>query len=125
MARSDTDEQAQPTVTLTDRTMPGEGSDSVLDKFNDATIQSGQFMVSTLDEEETEESEDKLKVVKEIKGYDFRDAAKDTKETYQFGNKNADTMQIDASLTKLFQCMTLAYRYFDFIILREGHDRHN
>ncbi|KAG1713904.1 MLX-interacting protein [Nymphon striatum] len=42
-------------------------------------------------------------------GFDFQSACKETSNTYKFGPRSAQSISIDASLSKLFQCMTLAY----------------
>ena len=107
MARSDTEEKNTTSVSFGPRNMDQEIDENSQDKQLNTTF-SGHYMVSNLEEEETE---DVSKVVEELKGYNFTDAAKDTQKDYQFGEKNPDTKEIDASLTKLFQCMTLAYRY--------------
>ncbi|KAB0400264.1 hypothetical protein E2I00_018274, partial [Balaenoptera physalus] len=46
------------------------------------------------------------------KGYDFDTVNKQTCQTYSFGKTSSCHLSIDASLTKLFECMTLAYRVF-------------
>ncbi|ROL44365.1 MLX-interacting protein [Anabarilius grahami] len=43
------------------------------------------------------------------KGYDFDTVNKQTCQTYHFGKTSTSHLSIDASLTKLFECMTLAY----------------
>uniref|UniRef100_A0A0E9X2A8 Uncharacterized protein n=1 Tax=Anguilla anguilla TaxID=7936 RepID=A0A0E9X2A8_ANGAN len=62
-------------------------------------IHSGHFMVSSLHMEHTPK-----------KGYDFDTVNKQTCRTYHFGKTSRSHLSIDASLTKLFECMTLAYR---------------
>ncbi|XP_078680986.1 MLX-interacting protein-like isoform X22 [Branchiostoma floridae x Branchiostoma belcheri] len=42
-------------------------------------------------------------------GFDFGAAAKEVMASYQFGFRSSKQLSIDASLTKLFECMTLAY----------------
>ncbi|XP_011385139.1 MLX-interacting protein-like [Pteropus vampyrus] len=44
------------------------------------------------------------------KGYDFDTVNKQTCQTYSFGKTSSCHLSIDASLTKLFECMSLAYR---------------
>ncbi|XP_053466500.1 MLX-interacting protein isoform X2 [Ictalurus furcatus] len=61
-------------------------------------IHSGHFMVSTPHIEHPPK-----------KGYDFDTVNKQTCQTYHFGKASASHLSIDASLTKLFECMTLAY----------------
>ncbi|XP_027001450.2 MLX-interacting protein isoform X2 [Tachysurus fulvidraco] len=61
-------------------------------------IHSGHFMVSTPHIEHPPK-----------KGYDFDTVNKQTCQTYHFGKSSASHLSIDASLTKLFECMTLAY----------------
>ncbi|CAL1534347.1 unnamed protein product [Lymnaea stagnalis] len=78
-----------------------------------STIHSGHFMVSRVhdvnnDDEDEEEIPSPFN--DDSKGYDFLSANKETSKTYDFGNENSQaTVAIDASLTKLFECMTLAY----------------
>ncbi|KAM9546751.1 MLX-interacting protein-like isoform 1-T1 [Salvelinus alpinus] len=61
-------------------------------------IHSGHFMVSSPHIEHPPR-----------KGYDFDTVNKQTCRTYHFGKKCTSHLSIDASLTKLFECMTLAY----------------
>uniref|UniRef100_A0A3B1IBP7 MLX interacting protein n=1 Tax=Astyanax mexicanus TaxID=7994 RepID=A0A3B1IBP7_ASTMX len=61
-------------------------------------IHSGHFMVSTPHVEYPPK-----------KGYDFDTVNKQTCQTYHFGKTSTSHLSIDASLTKLFECMTLAY----------------
>lgn len=42
-------------------------------------------------------------------GYDFDTVNKQACQTYRFGPRSTGYLNIDASLTKLFECMTLAY----------------
>ncbi|KPP73378.1 hypothetical protein Z043_107546 [Scleropages formosus] len=61
-------------------------------------IHSGHFMVSSPHIEHPPK-----------KGYDFDTVNKQTCQTYHFGKTSTAHFSIDASLTKLFECMTLAY----------------
>uniref|UniRef100_A0A8C1HWJ5 MLX interacting protein n=1 Tax=Cyprinus carpio carpio TaxID=630221 RepID=A0A8C1HWJ5_CYPCA len=61
-------------------------------------IHSGHFMVSSPHTEHPPK-----------KGYDFDTVNKQTCQTYRFGKTSTSHFSIDASLTKLFECMTLAY----------------
>ncbi|XP_069789368.1 MLX-interacting protein isoform X5 [Narcine bancroftii] len=61
-------------------------------------IHSGHFMVSSPHREHPPK-----------KGYDFDTVNKQTCQTYCFGPFSSSHLSIDASLTKLFECMTLAY----------------
>ncbi|XP_020345599.1 MLX-interacting protein isoform X1 [Oncorhynchus kisutch] len=61
-------------------------------------IHSGHFMVSSPHIEHPPK-----------KGYDFDTVNKQTCRTYHFGKTSTSHLSIDASLTKLFECMTLAY----------------
>ncbi|XP_006894771.1 PREDICTED: MLX-interacting protein [Elephantulus edwardii] len=61
-------------------------------------IHSGHFMVSSPHREHPPK-----------KGYDFDTVNKQTCQTYCFGKASSCHLSIDASLTKLFECMTLAY----------------
>ncbi|XP_028852697.1 MLX-interacting protein isoform X2 [Denticeps clupeoides] len=61
-------------------------------------IHSGHFMVSSPHIEHPPK-----------KGYDFDTVNMQTCQTYHFGKTSTSHLSIDASLTKLFECMTLAY----------------
>ncbi|XP_042193468.1 MLX-interacting protein isoform X1 [Callorhinchus milii] len=61
-------------------------------------IHSGHFMVSSPHSEHPPK-----------KGYDFDTVNRQTCQTYCFGPLSTSHLSIDASLTKLFECMTLAY----------------
>ncbi|XP_059920519.1 MLX-interacting protein isoform X4 [Gadus macrocephalus] len=61
-------------------------------------IHSGHFMVSAPHIEHPPK-----------KGYDFDTVNKQTCQTYHFGKTSTSHISIDASLTKLFECMTVAY----------------
>ncbi|XP_077456978.1 MLX-interacting protein isoform X2 [Stigmatopora argus] len=61
-------------------------------------IHSGHFMVSSPHSEHPPK-----------KGYDFDTVNMQTCQTYHFGKASTSHISIDASLTKLFECMTLAY----------------
>ncbi|KAJ8312491.1 hypothetical protein KUTeg_009864 [Tegillarca granosa] len=93
----------------------GKGSMSVLNtgnpsadqrEENESTIHSGHFMLSNVHNPDVDdEDEDDVSVASDKdQAYDFKSACSETTETYKFGR-----VAIDASLTKLFQCMTLAY----------------
>ena len=77
----------------------------------DKEIHSGHFMVSSLVDDNEDEDEVSAVVKEEpLQGYDFTSANPCTSKTYKFGNRSTIQLAIDASLTKLFECMTLAYR---------------
>jgi len=46
-------------------------------------------------------------------GYNFDAAEWKLRKSYMFGIRSPNALAIDASLTKLFECMTLAYRQVD------------
>lgn len=69
------------------------------DGLESQIIHSGHFMVSSPHSEHPPK-----------KGYDFDTVNKQTCQTYHFGKASMSHLSIDASLTKLFECMTLAYR---------------
>ncbi|XP_029295853.1 MLX-interacting protein isoform X2 [Cottoperca gobio] len=68
------------------------------DGLDSQVIHSGHFMVSSPHIEHPPK-----------KGYDFDTVNKQTCQTYHFGKASMSHISIDASLTKLFECMTLAY----------------
>ncbi|XP_054905002.1 MLX-interacting protein isoform X5 [Poeciliopsis prolifica] len=68
------------------------------DGLESQIIHSGHFMVSSPHSEHPPK-----------KGYDFDTVNKQTCQTYHFGKTSTSHLSIDASLTKLFECMTLAY----------------
>ncbi|XP_051528371.1 MLX-interacting protein-like isoform X2 [Myxocyprinus asiaticus] len=69
-----------------------------LDGRESQIIHSGHFMVSSPHTDHPPK-----------KGYDFDTVNKQTCQTYHFGKTSTSHLSIDASLTKLFECMTLAY----------------
>lgn len=82
-------------------------------------IHSGHFMISSVadqDELEDEVSHDRDspvhhdQAIRLRQGYDFSDVSKETQNTYQFGHRSTNQITIDASLSRLFECMSLAYR---------------
>lgn len=113
MARSDTDECYEVPCYTDARMMTVELDDSVLDKSNDTTIHSGHFMVSCVhtEPEEGDSSPKPESVTQRIgNAFDFETAQKEPTSDYNFGPKSVHTLAIEASLTKLFDCLTLAYR---------------
>ena len=83
---------------------------------NEETIHSGHFMLSQV-HEDTDDYEDDIIVKEENdsrtpEGFDFLSATKETSTSYNFDNNGcSQILSIDGSLTKLFECMTLAYRW--------------
>ena len=93
---------------------------------NESRIHSGHFMVSRVHEDEVEDPDEDpdsppepevkeepihLEDERPRAGYDFgKIAAKSPKATYEFGDKTVESFGIDSSLSKLFDCMSLAYR---------------
>lgn len=69
------------------------------DGMESQIIHSGHFMVSSPHSEHPPK-----------KGYDFDTVDEQTCQTYHFGKASMSHLSIDASLTRLFECMTLAYR---------------
>ena len=108
MAKSDTESCTDSPITGDYKNLE-QVVDNVLDRSNDNTIHSGHFMVSCVHQNGEEDDSDTDEQSGE-EGFDFVGASKETSKTYQFGNRSVHTMAIDASLTKLFECMTLAYR---------------
>ncbi|CAL1616611.1 unnamed protein product [Knipowitschia caucasica] len=86
----DSDGEEEPHLSLRPWEGPGSGVQQV--------IHSGHFMVSSPHIEHTPK-----------KGYDFDTVNMQTCQTYHFGKASMSHISIDASLTKLFECMTLAY----------------
>ncbi|XP_071094015.1 MLX-interacting protein-like isoform X3 [Haliotis cracherodii] len=72
-------------------------------------IHSGHFMISRVHDPATDEFDEYDDKSGDSVGYDFMEATKETSQTYSFGPRSTRTLAIDASLTKLFQCLTLAY----------------
>ncbi|KAK6192238.1 hypothetical protein SNE40_003743 [Patella caerulea] len=73
------------------------------------TIHSGHFMVSRVHDHEGNDDFDDDEAEQIDDAFDFVTASKETSKTYTFGPRSTHTLAIDASLTKLFECMTLAY----------------
>lgn len=91
-------------------------------KISRETILSGQFMVSELAENEESETVQSPNQVnhesdyehpdtpsEQALDYDLESACKETSQTYVYGPKSSNLVLIDGSLTKLFECMSLAY----------------
>lgn len=110
--------------------MPPNGRKNPSDQKNmKEIIHSGHFMVSDIDDPEVQDGDDSQSLVVHesdcdqeslplpATGFDFESACKETSKTYTFGSRSTHSISIDASLTKLFECMTLAYRFvFCFIL---------
>ena len=84
-------------------------------------IHSGHFMLSRIhgsyasdDEDDSEGAPDGNPAQS---GFNFVDASKETCRTYKFGPKSTQTLAIDASLSKLFEKLALAYRYKDSVLV--------
>ena len=108
MAKSDIDEPHDTAAPTDRRKMVLESDSSPFDKSTGTTIHSGHFMVSCIDEI-SDAGEDAG--IQDVKGYNFDNAAKETSRTYKFGSSNTNKLGIDDSLTELFECMSLAYRF--------------
>jgi len=84
---------------------------------SDKIIHSGHFMVSCLNEDEDIElfscgdTKKNAAEVTEKRGYNFDNANLQLSRTYLFGNRSTNMLSLDPSLTKMFECMTLAYRF--------------
>ena len=78
---------------------------------NRSAIHSGHFMVSCIYEAD-DDAEVAVNAKPELgrQGYNFEAADRQLRDSYMFGSRSTNTLAIDASLTKLFECMTLAYR---------------
>jgi len=89
-----------------------------MDADNSNSIHSGHFMVSCIYEADDDgEAVGSVKPEPYRQGYNFEAADWQLRKAYMFGSRSTNTLAIDASLTKLFECMTLAYRYV--IILQQ------
>lgn len=107
--------------------------DDYVDRGVKESIHSGHFMVSDIDDSEdntcADANQDTIKQENEdnhstllndvrvsnsldhqVGGFDFQSACKETSKTYTFGSRSSQAISIDASLSRLFQCMTVAYR---------------
>lgn len=84
------------------------------------TIYSGHFMVSSLNDEEDTESgvrndnepngqPSSLSLTPDKRGYNFDNVNRQPSRTYQFNRANF--LALDPNLAKMFDCMTLAYRF--------------
>ena len=128
MAKSDLEKRTDSKSKSVSRNMVRNAEKMVLERpINESRIHSGHFMVSRVHEDEVEDPDDDpdSPPEPEVKeepihleddgprrvGYDFtKIAAKSPKTTYEFGDKKVESFGIDSSLSKLFDCMSLAYR---------------
>lgn len=93
-----------------------------MEKSDKETIHSGHFMVSEIDSEEKKDNDAPLtshesdletadtQMIEEsqrMQTFDLETACRDTTEVY---TKHSQSVMIDSSLTKLFECMSLAYQ---------------
>jgi len=83
-------------------------------------IHSGQFMLSRVHDTSPALDEDDGGIVPTTAKediYDFRSAPKETSKSYSFTTTACTkrTISIDSTLTKLFECMSLAYRCVLFL----------
>ncbi|KAJ8412368.1 hypothetical protein AAFF_G00127040 [Aldrovandia affinis] len=69
-------------------------------------IHSGHFMVSSPHSDSTPRRRKSGAFV----GYDFDTVNRTWCQTYRFGPLSSGSLNIDPTLTRLFECMTLAYR---------------
>lgn len=81
---------------------------------NEQPIHSGHFMITNVhdpsqEDDEYDDDSEEVKPDMQETGFDFNSANKSISNFYSFG-QNA-SLSIDDSLTKLFDCMSLAYRY--------------
>ncbi|KAH9524217.1 hypothetical protein Btru_053814 [Bulinus truncatus] len=88
--------------------------DKSLSEGQKGTIHSGHFMVSRVHDvnnDDEDEEEVQSPFIDDSKGFDFLSASKEISKTYNFGGiaNNQTAVAIDASLNKLFECMSLAY----------------
>lgn len=115
MAKSDILDICDSPGSLETGRMVRETDETLLDKQNDTTIHSGHFMVSCVhdDDEEPQVEETNEEIVVKNDGFNFEEAPKEPAQSYNFGDceSPAGAVCIDCSLTKLFNCMTLAYRF--------------
>jgi hypothetical protein len=84
---------------------------------SDHTIHSGHFMVSSLNDDDDGELPASSTVTSKNetepagrRGYNFDNANLQLSQTYLFGSRSTNMLALDPSLTKMFECMTLAYR---------------
>lgn len=79
---------------------------------NEQPIHSGHFMITNVhnkyQDNDEDDEDDSVKEELQETGFDFDSASKTISNSYAFGS-NA-TLSIDDTLTKLFDCMSLAYR---------------
>lgn len=90
----------------------GREEDDLIVDQHDNTIHSGHFMVSDVHSGKEEEEEEDSPKNDDQKGYDFTSAALDTSKIYLFGNKSTNVLTVEKELTSLFNCLTIAYRFF-------------
>ena len=109
MAKSDLEEAIDNANTYVQNKLVREADNRMLER-NDGTIHSGHFMLSRIHDREDAEESESSPVEEKSKGFDFGNAIQTPAGSYQFGYKSTSAATIDASLTGLFQSMTLAYR---------------
>jgi len=97
----------------------GDGYGKTSSRQKGEVVHSGHFMMSSVAEQEDvtdnidHDRDSPIHHEQSIMikhGYDFTNVDKETRDTYQFGTSQSNKITIDASLARLFQCMSLAYR---------------
>lgn len=80
----------------------------------DSCIHSGHFMLSRVHDpnlDEDDEDSSSLAAIDQPAPYDFTASKKEPAESYEFKEQPSTT--IETSLSKLFDCLSLAYRYIN------------
>ncbi|XP_060605253.1 carbohydrate-responsive element-binding protein-like isoform X2 [Ruditapes philippinarum] len=72
-------------------------------------IHSGHFMLSRVHDNKTGDYLSDEEDADSADGFNFSKASKDTCTTYKFGPRSTQTLTLDASLSSLFEHLTLAY----------------
>lgn len=80
------------------------------DHEDDKYIHSGHFMLSRVHDPSPEDDDDEDEQTPDVEPttpYDFTTSKKETSVSYDF---KSPSQKIDSSLSKLFECLSLAYR---------------
>ena len=130
--RSDTEDVGPDVVAAS---FGAEADASVLRRRNDRTIHSGHFMLSHVHDDSSpaessredvidDESDVDVDERENALGCEVADVLFQTTFAPDPGGKSTSHLAIDTSLTKLFECMTLAYRFDSTVLYNLYFIRH-
>ena len=112
MAESELEERCESPGIVFQRDMMNSEDDGGGERENDNTIHSGQFMLSVVHGGGAKNTETTVDVALEEQQ---KTMLKQLIGDWKFSSRKQTELPIDTSLRKLFECMTLAYRFVEVL----------